>query len=45
MVDKILKGKSQGKDTVILEKEIDFMIYKLYELDYSECSIIEGNED
>lgn len=40
-VDKILLAKASGKDTTPLEKEIDLMVYKLYQLTYEEVKIVE----
>jgi len=44
IVDKILSGKKEHKDTSGLEKQIDKMVYKLYELTEEEIKIIEGKE-
>ncbi|MGB7712896.1 MAG: TaqI-like C-terminal specificity domain-containing protein [Microcoleus sp.] len=41
LVDKILTLKSEGKDTTILEQQIDNLVYKLYELTYQEVKIID----
>ncbi|OCR00266.1 hypothetical protein BCD67_25000 [Oscillatoriales cyanobacterium USR001] len=41
LVDKILILKSEGKDTTILEQQIDNLVYKLYELTYQEVKIID----
>jgi len=41
-VDKILLAKKQGEDTILIENEIDQMVYKLYELTEEEIRIIEG---
>jgi hypothetical protein len=40
-VDAILKAKAKGADTVALEREIDDMVYRLYELTYDEVKTIE----
>lgn len=42
LVDKILKGKKAGIDTLAWEAEIDQMVYELYELTPHEIDIIEG---
>jgi adenine-specific DNA-methyltransferase len=42
-VDKILSIKAQNKDTIALEKEIDIMVYKLYELTFEEVKIIDSD--
>ena len=44
LVDEILKQKKQNPkaDTVVLEKQIDEMVYKLYELTEEEIKIVEG---
>jgi len=39
--DKIVQLKSENKSTVALEKEIDVLVYKLYELTYDEVKIID----
>ena len=41
MVDKVLSGKNHGKDTTSLEKEIDVLVYKLYNLTYAEVKIVD----
>ncbi|MGC8756565.1 MAG: Eco57I restriction-modification methylase domain-containing protein [bacterium] len=41
-VDQILSLKKQGKDTIELEKEIDRMVYQLYNLTPEEIEIVEG---
>nr|NQU91620.1 Eco57I restriction-modification methylase domain-containing protein [Bacteroidota bacterium] len=40
-VEKILSLKKQNKDTSAIEKEIDVLVYKLYELTYDEVKIID----
>jgi tRNA1(Val) A37 N6-methylase TrmN6 len=42
LVDKILEAKQQGHDTTGYEREIDEMVYKLYELTEEEIKIVEG---
>ncbi|MBI5219826.1 MAG: Eco57I restriction-modification methylase domain-containing protein [Bacteroidia bacterium] len=42
IVDQILEAKKQGKDTAELEKQIDTMVYKLYDLSEEEIKIVEG---
>jgi len=44
-VDQILTQKITNSltNTIVIEKEIDLIIYKLYQLNYLEASIIEGN--
>lgn len=41
LVDEILKRKKSNQDTTSLEKEIDVMVYKLYELTYDEVKVID----
>ena len=41
LVDKILLDKQQGKNTIVLEQQIDNMVYKLYELTYEEVKVID----
>ena len=41
LVDKVLAAKQQGTDTSELEKQIDDLVYKLYELTYDEVKIID----
>lgn len=41
LVDEILKRKKAKQDTTALEKEIDVLVYKLYELTYDEVKIID----
>lgn len=41
LVDEILKKKKANQDTTGLEKEIDVLVYKLYELTYDEVKIID----
>ena len=41
LVDDIIVGKSQGKDTTALEQQIDNLVYKLYELSYDEVKVID----
>jgi methylase of polypeptide subunit release factors len=40
-VEKILSLKSKNQDTTTLEREIDVLVYKLYELTYDEVRIID----
>jgi adenine-specific DNA-methyltransferase len=40
-VDEILKKKKANHDTTSLEKEIDVLVYKMYELSYDEVKIID----
>jgi adenine-specific DNA-methyltransferase len=46
LVDQILSAKAQNSkaDTSQLEKKIDELVYKLYELTDEEIAIIEGKE-
>jgi hypothetical protein len=39
--EKIITLKSEGKNTTILEQQIDNLVYKLYELTYEEVKIID----
>ena len=41
LVDKIISGKQQGNNTTDLEREIDCMVYALYELTAEEITLIE----
>jgi adenine-specific DNA-methyltransferase len=41
LVDEILKKKKANQDTTSLEKEIDVLVYKLYDLTYDEVKIID----
>ncbi|MBN1339639.1 MAG: N-6 DNA methylase [Bacteroidales bacterium] len=41
LVDEILKRKENKQDTTALEREIDLLVYKLYELTYDEVKIID----
>lgn len=43
LVDEILRIKNSNKDseTYLLENEIDFIVYKLYKLNYDEILIID----
>lgn len=41
LVDEILKNKKSNQDTTALEKEIDVLVYKLYELTYNEVKIVD----
>jgi adenine-specific DNA-methyltransferase len=41
IVDEILKRKKANQDTTDLEREIDVLVYKLYELTYDEVKIID----
>jgi hypothetical protein len=41
LANQILSQKSEGKDTTLLEQEIDNLVYKLYELTYDEVKIID----
>lgn len=40
-VEKILSLKSKNQDTTALEREIDVLVYKLYELTYDDVKIID----
>ncbi|MDI9337855.1 MAG: Eco57I restriction-modification methylase domain-containing protein, partial [Alphaproteobacteria bacterium] len=42
LVDKILDNKARNEDTTTLEKEIDMLVYKLYELTPEEIQYIEN---
>ena len=41
IVDKIISTKKKNKDTATLEKQIDQMVYKLYNLTVEEIKIVE----
>ncbi|MBN1185652.1 MAG: Eco57I restriction-modification methylase domain-containing protein [Bacteroidales bacterium] len=45
MVDAIIDAKTRSLDTKRLEKELDIMIYKLYDLDFDEVRIIDPELD
>jgi len=45
LVDNIISSKIEGKSTKRLEKRIDTLVYKLYDLTYEEACIIEGSSD
>jgi len=47
LVDQILSAKNQnpGADTSQLEREIDHLVYKLYDLKEEEIEIIEGEKN
>ncbi|MGH2644744.1 MAG: hypothetical protein ACRDE2_12395 [Chitinophagaceae bacterium] len=40
-VDEIIREKKTKRDTTFLEKEIDALVYKLYELTYKGVKIID----
>ena len=40
-VEKIISLKKQNQDTTAIEKEIDVLVYKLYELTYDEVQLID----
>lgn len=42
LVEKIIKNKKAGYDTETEEKEIDSLVYKLYNLTDDEIKIVEG---
>ena len=42
LVEQIITQKQEGKDTLTLEKEIDKLVYNLYDLTENEIKIIEG---
>lgn len=41
LVDKVLGGKENGQDTTALEKQIDNLVYRFYELTYDEVKVID----
>lgn len=41
MVDEIIKKKKTNQDTTALEREIDVLVYKLYDLSYEEVKVID----
>lgn len=41
IVDIVISKKKLALDTAYIEKELDTLIYKVYELDYSEVKIID----
>ncbi|OQA85918.1 MAG: Type IIS restriction enzyme Eco57I [Bacteroidetes bacterium ADurb.Bin234] len=44
LVDQILSAKERGEDTIALEREIDKLVYKLYDLTEEEIRIIENRK-
>ncbi|MBS1571160.1 MAG: Eco57I restriction-modification methylase domain-containing protein [Bacteroidetes bacterium] len=42
LVDKIIEAKQQGKESTDIEKKIDELVYKLYDITADEQKIIEG---
>ncbi|SFE06448.1 Eco57I restriction-modification methylase domain-containing protein [Thermophagus xiamenensis] len=40
-VEQIHSAKEQGKDTTTLEQQIDYLVYKLYDLSYEEVKVID----
>jgi len=44
-VTQILALKKKGNDTTTLEREIDLMVYKLYDLTWEEACLIEESEE
>jgi hypothetical protein len=44
LVDKIIKNKTDCKNTTALETQIDKMVYQLYDLTAAEIKIIEGKD-
>lgn len=45
IIDKIISNQKCGIETNSLESQIDLMVYKLYELTYSEAKLIDPNLD
>ena len=45
IVIQILSAREQGTDTAVLEKEIDHLVYKLYDLTPEEIAIVEGKDE
>ena len=43
LVDQILDLKKSGGDTTVLERQIDKMVYELYELTPEEIALVSGN--
>lgn len=43
LVDQILEAKREGQDSTALEKEIDELVYRLYDITDEERKIIEGS--
>jgi hypothetical protein len=41
IINLIIKNKKQNKDTTALERQIDVMVYKLYELSYDEVLVVD----
>lgn len=42
LVENVLKGRQNGIDTTKIEKQIDQLVYQLYELTDEEIKIVEG---
>lgn len=42
LVDEIIKKKKANQDTTAIEKEIDVLVYKFYELTYEEVKIVDN---
>jgi hypothetical protein len=42
LVEKVIKGKEREEDTSVLEKEIDQLVYELYDLTDEEIKIVEN---
>ncbi len=45
LANTVIKEKAISRNTNEIEKQIDFVVYKLYNLTYFEACIIEGNTD
>lgn len=43
LANKIISAKIKNQDTAILEKEIDIMVYHLYDLTYNEAKIVDAD--
>ena len=41
LVDKMLEAKQRNQDTADLERQIDLMVYKLYDLTEEEIKIVD----
>jgi len=45
LADKIIQNKKDGKDTILFEKQIDQLVYQLYDLTDEEIAIVEKASD
>ena len=43
LVDEIINEKRQGNDTLSLEKQIDILVYEIYDLSDDDIKVVEAN--